>query len=824
MSEVDLLAEAQWTCSFSSTADSEDLPPDGRWWPIRVPGTAAQAMVDAGDPSALTRDYDDVDWWFRCQFAGPSEARKFTVRFGGLATFADVWLDGEHLLRSENMFVAHELDVDVEPGISELLVRCSALTPVLAPRRRRPRWKCADLVHPNLRWIRTSLIGRLTGGVPTPAPVGPWRPVSLTPVPEVSIARRRIVAVPLGDGSGRIEIEVELTGSLGQEAWVEVNGIREGMDLIDSGEKVLATGVLELPTVRRWWPHTHGDQRLYDVVVGVGDVQVGVGRVGFRQIEVDRVGGAFTVRCNGVPVFLRGACWTPLDPVGLAPSAELLRDRVEQVRRGHMNMLRVTAVGTYESDDFYDLCDELGILVWQDCMFAFFDAPEDEEFQTAVRQELVQLFGRLQARPSIAVICGGSENEQQAAYLGLPPERWAAAIAQQLIPALVGDLLPGVEYVRTTPGGSPLPSMVDRGPGHYFGVGAYLKPIEDARRARVRFASECLAFANPPESLDTLEGQSIARGIGHRPEWKSGIHRDASTAWDLEDVRDWYTQTLFGVNTIELRRVDGEAAAQLARATVATVYEGVLSEWRSANSPCAGAVVLEMHDARFAGGLGLVDALGRPKSSWYVMRRVMSPAVVFFSDEGVNGLLLHVASDRHDTWQARIRVDLLIDGERVGDSVSLEVSVSGGGCEIETATIFGGFRDLSYAHRFGPPAYDVIAATLLDTNDHELSQAVWLPGQRLRSVERDVGMRAVVTPAADPAEPWRVTLTTERFAQWVNFDLADWVPSDSWFHLVPGAPVSVGLRPLGAANDMPRGLVRAMNCPLGCRMERGEAT
>ncbi|XAS77950.1 hypothetical protein V3G39_07930 [Dermatophilaceae bacterium Sec6.4] len=824
MAVTDLLADVQWTCSFSATADSADTPPGGQWWPMAVPGTAAQAMVDAGDPSALTRNYDDVDWWFRCHFTGPGETQKFTLRLGGLATLADVWLDGEHLLHSENMFVANELDLDLEPGPCELVVRCAALTPALAPRRPRPRWKCADLVHPNLRWIRTSLIGRLTGGVPTPAPVGPWRPVTLTPVPEVSVARRRLVAEPLDDGSGRIQIEVEVTGSLGQEVWVEADGFRAVLHTMDSGEKVLATGVLELPSVRRWWPHTHGDQPLYEVIVEVGAVRTCVGRVGFRTIDVDRSAGAFTVRCNGVPVFCRGACWTPLDPVSLAPSAQLLRDRLDQVRRGHLNMIRVTAVGTYESDEFYNVCDELGILVWQDCMFAFFDAPVDQQFQTQVAEEVTQLFGRLQARPSVAVICGGSENEQQAAYLGLPPERWAALIAQQLIPAMVRDLLPGVEYVRSTPGESPLPSMVDRGPGHYFGVGAYLKPIEDARRARVRFASECLAFANPPEPLDTLQGQSIARGIGHRPEWKSGIHRDASTAWDLEDIRDWYTQKLFDVDTIEVRRVDGEAAAQIARATVAMIYEGVLAEWRRADSPCSGALVLEMHDARFAGGLGLVDALGRPKSSWYVMRRVMSPAVVVFSDEGVNGLLLHVASDRRDTWQARIRLDLLIDGERVGDSVSLEASVSKGGAEIETATVFGGFRDLSYAHRFGPPAYDVIVATLYDTDDRELSRAVWLPGQRLRPVERDLGLRAVLTPGVDPAEPWRATLTTRRFAQWVNFDLADWVPSDSWFHLVPGASVFVGLRPLGAADNMPSGSVRAMNCPVGCRLEQDGAT
>jgi len=821
----DLLADAAWECTSCPPPGPE--PPDdaiptlSAWLPARVPGTAAQAMSEAADPGALQRNYDADDWWFRCHFESRRDARFHVLRLGGLATIADVWLNGNHLLHSENMYVAHELQVsDRELRTdNELLIRCASLGPVLATRRPRPRWRCPDLVHQNLRWIRTTLCGRQTGGVQSPAPVGPWRPVTLTPIPDRAVVRRRVEALcdPTSP-SGDVTVELELRG-FGDDPTVsvEVGGSTARLSTSLEGDAVVARGTLVVDFVERWWPHTHGPQPLYDVDVVVDNDLFTVGRIAFHTVEIDRTDGAFTLRTNGVDLFCRGVCWTPPDPVSLNIAPARLRRKLEAIRDGNMNIIRVTGVGVYETQEFFDLCDELGLLVWQDCMFAFYDAPDSPEFQAAVTEELSQLFRSLQGRPSLALICAGSESEQQAAYLGLAPEQWATPIAETLIPALVDELLPQVPYVRSSPGESPLPSMVDRGPGHYFGVGAYLQPLEDARRANVRFASECLSFANPPEPLDTTEALSATSGIGHRPEWKALIHRDANTSWDLEDVRDWYTSGLFGIDTIELRRLDGDRASAVARATVATIYESVLSEWRRPGSTCAGAIVLQAHDVGFGGGLGLVDSLDRPKSSWYVVRRLMAPQVVLVTDEGVNGLGIHVVTDSLEPWTGSLRVALYLHGTVVGDSVTRQVEVVDGGVSIESGTLFGSFRDLSYAHKFGPPAYDVVAATLCDLEGELLSQAFFLPGQRLRPVEHDLGLRAVASSEGEDC--WLVTISTERFAQWVSFDLLGWVPQDSWFHLVPDVPVSVRLRPMGDFDGPPRGSVIAVNTTQRAELE-----
>ncbi len=821
--EPDLLSESVWECTSCEPSETDPAPPDDgfqRWLPAEVPGTAAGAMRAAGDPGALTRDYDAEDWWFRCRFVAPGPSRAHILRSDGLATIADVWLNGTLVLHSENMFVAHEVPIDGLRAENELLIRFASPGRFLAPRRPRPRWKCRDLVHQNLRWLRTSLTGRLTGGVAAPAPVGPWRGMTLSPRPARQVVRRSLRAtVDVASSQGDVDVEVELYGyDADVTVTARVGDVEAELATSTDAGPMVARGTVSMGRVELWWPHTHGAQPLYDVSVAIGDDCHPIGRVGFRSVGVDRTDGAFTVRCNEEDLFVRGVCWTPPDPVSLRVAPSRLRRQLTTIRDGHLNMVRITGIGVYESDAFFDLCDELGLLVWQDCMFAFYDTPDSPEFRATVGDELTQVFRSLQGRPSVAVVCGGSENEQQAEYLGLAPEQWPAPIAETLIPQLVDELLPSTPYVRNSPGESPLPSMVDRGPGHYFGVGAYLAPLEDARRASVRFASECLAVANPPEPLDTPAGSAAASGLGHRPEWKEVIHRDSNTTWDLEDVRDWYTKWLFGIDMTELRRLDAERASLVARATVAAMFESVLSEWRRPGSTCAGAIVLQAHDAGFGGGIGMVDSLDRPKSSWYVMRRVMAPRVVLFSDEGVNGLGLHVVSDSPEPWTGSLQLSLYLQGTTVGDSVTTEVKVVDGHASVETGTIFGGFRDLNYAHKFSPPAYDVVAASLFETDGSLLSRAFFLPGQRLRVVEPDLGLRARLTEATDGT--YVVEVSTERFAQWVSFDVVGWVPEDSWFHLAPDAPVAIRLHPTDGVEAPPRGSVTALNSGRPARLER----
>src|SRR5205085_11464747 len=158
------------------------------------------------------------------------------------------------------------------------------------------------------------------------------------------------------------------------------------------------------------------------------EVRIDLGRVGFRTIERADLAGRFELRVNGLPVFCRGASWTPADVLSLGGTVAQNRDALQLARDAGMNMLRVAGNMVYESDDFYDACDEMGILVWQDWMFANMDYPaSDAAFMAAAETESRQLLARMQGRPSLAVLCGGSEVAQQAAMLGLSRDRFQSS-------------------------------------------------------------------------------------------------------------------------------------------------------------------------------------------------------------------------------------------------------------------------------------------------------------------------------------------------------------------------------------------------------------
>jgi len=789
------------------------------WWPATVPGTAAAALRASGADGADRQDYDRSDWWFRCRFDGPTREGPWLLELGGIATLADVWLNGLHLLHSENMFRSHQVEVANLKRENELVIRCASLTAALERRRPRPRWKTSLLTHQNLRWIRTTQLGRLRGWAATPAPVGPWRAVTLGPKPRLRVSSRRLVARCEGDeGLVELSLSVEGAGEL-TEGVLQVGSHRSRLQVHAQGDTTTVMGELRIAGVQRWWPHTHGPQPLYRVTVELGADMLDLGNVGFRTVEVCRDDGAFEMVVNGVPVFCRGAVWMPVDPVSLAPQSDALRDTLELARAANLNMVRLPGTGVYEDRVFWDLCDELGMLVWQDCMMAFADPPDVPEFLAEVENELTEVFVGLGGRPALAVVCGGQEIEEQASMLSVPRHRWGFPVLETVIPELAHRLLPGVPYVMSNPTGGYEPSRMDTGVSHYFGVGGYLQPVDDARRVGVRFAAECLAFATPPERITVDEVYGGPTPAGHDPEWKLAVHHDAGRSWDLEDMQGVYVRRLFDEDPVLLRYRDAERALDLGRATVVTLMEQVLSEWRRPESTCSGALILALRDLRPGAGWGVVDALGRPKAPWFVLRRVLRPVAVVLTDEGLNGLGVHLLNDTDSEVTGVLHIELYVRGELRVETGERPVLVPPrGGLSLDAATLFDAFHDMTWAYRFTPPAHDVVVITLLGSEGRVVAEAVHLPAGLRRSIEPDVGLEATVHPVRD--HRWQLEVSTRRFAQWVVVEVPGYRPDDSWFHLAPGGRQLVGLEPTGPQAP-PRGEVRALNSLARARIRPG---
>ena len=837
---------AGWEAAPCAPGDHED--PSGidtlDWHPARVPGTAAAALRDAGAwRTGEGRDFDAEDWWFRVRFQAtrPSPGEEVVLHLGGIATVADVYLNGELVLHTDSMFERHALDVSDElvAGENELAIRCHALGPLLAQRRRpRARWRTRLVSEGNLRFFRTMLLGRAPGFAPGPAAVGPWRGVSLEHTRGLAVEAARVRTETEG-AAGHLRVSLllrALNGETPSSATLELSGPsgdhRTELTLTNREEDAAcAEGEVKVAEVARWWPHTHGEPALHEVRVLVrttgAEYVVDLGRVGFRTIaagpgdahDVERDG--VDLHVNGVRVFARGAVWTPVDFVSMAPSREQLREALEQARAAGMNMVRVPGTSAYESEDFHDLCDELGLLLWQDMMFANLDYPvADEAFREQVTREAGQVLEDIGARASTAIVCGNSEVEQQVAMLGLDPSLGRGELFGELIPALMSEHRVDAIYVPSSPCGGDQPFRPDRGVANYYGVGGYRRPLEDARRAGVRFAGECLALANVPseEAIEEMLPDAPANLVVHHPLWKAGVPRDAGSGWDFEDVRDHYLKLLFGMDPVELRSGDHERYLELSRLTSGEVMAEVLGEWRREASACGGAMVLWLRDLLPGAGWGLVDSRGEPKAAYHHVRRACEPVAVWIVDEGLGGLVAHVANDAPADLRARLRVAVYREHEHLIEQMEHDVELpahTGGEWNVEE--LLGHFIDAGWAYRFGPPQQDLIVASLQSHGGELISQAMRFPAGRPRRVETlaRLGARASVTVMEEGR--LRARVSALRLLYGVRFHVRGYRPTEDSFALEPGTERIVDLHPCGryadeaGATPAPQGFLTAVN-------------
>ena len=597
----------------------------------------------------------------------------------------------------------------------------------------------------------------------------------------------------------------------------------------DSGENYLtARGELHVADVAQWWPHTHGEPALHDVRLVVHSAPeptvIDAGRVGFRDLafglgpdhDVEQDG--LDLHVNGVRVFARGAVWTPIDPIGLAPSEDELRAELNRVRDAGMNMLRLPGTGAYETRAFHDLCDELGIFVWQDFMFANLDYPiADESFRAAVEREARQVLGNLAGHPSLVVLCGNSEVEQQVAMMGLDASLGRGELFGELLPRLVHESGVDAVYVPSAPCGGDLPFRPGHGIGTYYGVGCYRLGLEDVRRARVRFAAECLAFSHVPceETIEEMLPHAPARLAGHHPLWKAGIPRENEADWDFEDIRDHYLKLLFGVDAADLRHVDRQRYLELSRALTGEILAEVFGEWRRADSPCGGGLVLWLHDLLPGAGWGLIDCWGRPKVAYHHLKRALAPVAVWTVDENLGGVVAHVANDTQAHLRASLRVALYRNFELKVDEAIEEVELAPhSALERNVEEMLGHFVDAAWAYRFGPTGHDLIVASLeRETSQGRvlLSQSVRFPAGRPTALHTtaSLGLQARVLMLEDGL--LALSVQSKLLAYGVRVHVPGFAGDEDAFSVEPGGERTVLLHPHTAGTEFTGGKLSALN-------------
>ena len=457
-----------WTLSPLTELPTEWSPAGASPVPATVPGEvygdllAAELIPDPfdGDNEHRLHWIGRTDWSYRTSFTfEPGTEQRHDLVFAGLDTLATVLLNGTEVGTTANMHRSYRFDVTdvLRAGENVLEVRFEAAVSGAERRSAGLGLRPHTNVHP-YNAIRKMAAAYGWDWGPDLAGAGIWKSVGIESWSGVRLGTVRPLALVEG-AAGRLEAHVELEWSAEAEP-AEIAATIAGQTVTATADPGQAEMVLELtiPDVELWWPIGYGPQTRYDVTVEVGG-QTYDAAVGFRTAELsitpDEHGNAFTIQVNGVPVYVKGYNWIPDDALLTRLTPDSYRTSITQAVEGGANLLRVWGGGIFESDDFYDVCDELGILVWQDFLFACAAYAEEDPLRSEVIAEAREAVARLSSRPSLVVWNGNNEN-----IWGYVEWRWRERLGDltwgdgyysEILPAIVAELDPRTPYSPGSP-------------------------------------------------------------------------------------------------------------------------------------------------------------------------------------------------------------------------------------------------------------------------------------------------------------------------------------------------------------------------------------
>jgi beta-mannosidase len=675
------------------------------WMPAEVPGTVHTDLLRQGkiaDPFFGTNERDQ-QWIERCGWEYEAtfdvsdtllSCRHVEIVFRGLDTFADVEVNGAPILRADNMFREWRADVKARLRPSDNLLAVRFRSPIdeamgaydaLGYRLPAANDQAAVMVS---MFARKAPYHYGWDWGPRFVTSGIWRSVSLLGWDGARLEDVHVVQTHLDDDRTDLRIKATVTaaGAVRAGVTVFVRGAAAG-----ATERVLAAGSngvdidVTVDRPERWWPNGLGRPCLYEITVRLSvdgaDIDERRLRIGLRSVEVvhreDRHGKCFTVHVNGAPTFMKGANYIPPDSFLPRVGGDRYRRLLQAAADANMNMLRVWGGGIYEDDRFYDLCDELGILVWQDFMFACSMYPSDEAFVENVRREATENVRRLRNHPCLALWAGN--NEIEAAWLKWDWRRKfdlsddAVRALESGYRRLFHEVLPGVVaahdpsrfYTRSSPSANDdrvAPDTLGYGDMHYWGVWHAEAPYSEYAANVSRFMSE-YGFQSFPE-ID-----SVAR-YAPRSEWS--IESPVMLAHQRHPRGNQLVRTYMNRDFRPPR--DFASFLYVSQVLQATVIQFAAEAHRRRMPYNAGSLYWQLDDCWPVASWSGIDYYGRWKALHYFARRFFAPVLVSIVAEG-GTIAVHVVSDRREAAPGSARLSLrLVDfGGRVAWSSDAEV-------------------------------------------------------------------------------------------------------------------------------------------------------
>jgi len=637
--------------------------PGGPFFKAKVPGSVyGDLLLNKQMEDPFYRDNEDAafalmesDYEYRTVFSVTRktlDSDRVLLRCEGLDTVADIFLNNKKIARTENMHRIWEFDVSGILKKEENELKIIFRSPVKYVREAQKKVfldgssDCLD-GFPHIRKAHC-MFGWDWG--PRLPDAGIRREISLA---GIRTARIDNVYITQTHKKKTVELDVSVTvedaartpanarkAGAADCSWKIIVTDPEGKSAtfdVEPGEKKPKRIVIENPVL--WWPNGYGGQALYSVkVVLLGpkgtEFDVWERRIGLRAMTVrrrkDKWGESFAVEVNGTGIFAMGADYIPEDSILSRVNAKRTRKLLEQCKNANFNSIRVWGGGYYPDDYFYDACDELGLVVWQDFMFACAVYDLNEEFERNIREELVCNIKRVRHHACLGLWCGNNEMEQFVDVM-----QWVSSLKQKadyikmyeyVFPRIIKEHDPNTFYWPASPssGGSfDAPNDPDRGDVHYWDVWHGNKPFSEYRKFFFRYLSE-FGFQSFP-ALKTIESFTLPED---RNIFSYVMERHQRNNAANGKIMSYMSQTFLYPHSFD-------ALVYASQIMQAEAIKYGVEHLRRNRGRCMGAVYWQLNDCWPVASWSSIDYFFRWKALHYYAKRFFQPLAISCHEEGL---------------------------------------------------------------------------------------------------------------------------------------------------------------------------------------------